>query len=165
MVFVARSRGSLRLVQLKWRRVYANGIYCEKREIEYHGDSRIDPTPGPYGAGGLEGGSGSKATLWTPERGLGRYALVHCYSHNTCFFLSWSQLLPPPPTPPCIVSLLLLLLLIISHVFGLYWFTIAIPTFHYLLPLKTMLFSLFCCFNFWARGSNWYSSFFHEKWY
>ena len=97
MVLLARSRGSLRLAQLKWRRIYANGIYCEKREIEYHGDSRIGPTPGPYGAGGLEGASGSKATLWTPERGLGLYALVHCYSHYTCFFLSWSQLLPAFP--------------------------------------------------------------------
>ena len=51
MFLVAKSRGSLRLVQLKWRGVYAKGICCKNREIDSHGDSRADPTPVPNGAG------------------------------------------------------------------------------------------------------------------
>ena len=64
------------LVQLRWRRVYANGTY-EKREIEYHEDSRIGSIPRLCGAGVLEGGSGSKAMLVIPEHGLRLWALVH----------------------------------------------------------------------------------------
>ena len=91
MVLLARSRGPLRLVQLRWRRVYANCTY-EKREIEYHEDSRIGSIPRLCGAGVLKGGSGSKAMLVIPEHGLRLWALVHAIliiPASFCHGFSW----------------------------------------------------------------------------
>ena len=140
MVLLARSRGPLMLVQLRWRRVYANGTY-EKREIEYHEDSRIGSIPRLCGAGVLEGGSGSKAMLVIPEHGLRLWALVHAILIIPASFCHGFCWLPHCPHTNLAHNYLSLLLLIISHIFGLFWLTIAIPTSHYLFPLQTGLFS------------------------
>lgn len=109
--------------------------------MEYHEDSRTGSIPRLCGAGVLEGGFWIQGHAGDPRTWPWAVSPGSCCSPNTCFFLSWFQLAcPGPPTNPGPV----LSITSASYNFSYLWLvltTIAIPTFHYLLPLKAVLFS------------------------
>lgn len=148
MFLVEKSRGSFRLVQLKW------GVYWKKREIKYNGDPRtwrFKALLQGLRSWELEGVLDPRSLTW-PWTLYSDSLLFSWYL--LLYFLASAGFLPLFPGLSVIAFAS-----IIFHIFGLYWLTIAIPVFHCLF-LFEKLFYLFCFFNFWERKSNWASSLF-----